>query len=108
MWESRRARVVPPPMDDAGIRTMLIGLFLGMALYAGGLIARITLPEPYNLTAWFLLTIGGLIVVTGWFVATRYRGFRIRRLGRAKTEGKRAKGRRVRDQTVADKMRRRL
>lgn len=100
--------MAPPPLDDAGIRTMLIGLFVGMALYAGGLIARVAVPEPYNVTAWFILTVAGLIVVTGWFVATRYRGFRIRRLGRAKDEaGKRKMGRKVRDLTRAERMRRR-
>lgn len=92
----RPRRRVAPPLDDDGIRTMLIGLFLGMALYAAGIVARSVLPDPWNITAWMALTIAGLIVVTGWFFATRYRGFRVRWLGRA-AKSKRAMGRRVRD-----------
>lgn len=68
-------------------------MFVGMALYGLGLVARAYAPEPYATTAWFALTLLGLILLVGWFFAVR-RGFRVRWVGRAKS--RRKKGRKAR------------
>ncbi len=75
-------------LDDEGMRTMFIGLFLGMVFYAVGLASRTLLPEPWNLNLWMVFTVLGLITLVGWFIAVQ-RGFRIRRFGRVKTRATR-------------------
>ncbi len=76
---------------------MLVGLFIGIIIYAIGIAARVTLPEPWAFRAWVLITTTGLTIVVAWFFAVR-RGFRIHRLGRivGPSGSRRKRGRKVR------------